>query len=113
MHEMSLAENVLQLIQDAAEREGFQRVKAVWLEIGARATVVPQALEFCFDAVTRGSLAEGARLEFIAVPAGGICLACSQAVVLAPGADACPQCGSYQLQITSGDDMRVKELEVE
>lgn len=113
MHEMSLAEGVLQVMQDAAAREGFDRVKTVWLEIGARAAVETQALAFCFDAVTRGTLADGARLEFVAIPAGGWCLACSQSVVLAPGADACPLCGSYQLQITSGDEMRVKELEVE
>jgi len=65
MHEMSLAEGVLQVIEDAAQRDRFSKVTAVWLEIGQLAGVEPQAMAFCFDAVTRGSVAEGARLEIV------------------------------------------------
>ena len=53
MHEMSLAEGVLQLIEDAARKEEFSRVTAVWLEIGQLAGVEVVAMKFCFDAVVR------------------------------------------------------------
>ncbi|HEX5393197.1 MAG TPA: hydrogenase maturation nickel metallochaperone HypA [Rhodocyclaceae bacterium] len=113
MHEMSLAEGVLQLIEDAAKRDGFSRVKTVWLEIGQLAAVETEALRFCFDAVTRSSLAEGATLEIIDTPGTGWCLKCSANVPMTEALGACPQCGSYQMQVTSGTEMRVKELEVE
>ena len=68
MHEMSLAEGVLQLIEDSARQEEFSKVTTVWLEIGQLAGVEVEAMRFCFDAVTRGSLAEGANLEIIRLP---------------------------------------------
>ena len=63
MHEMSLAEGVLQLVEDGARANAATGVTAVWLEIGALAQVEVEALRFCFDAVTRGTVADGARLE--------------------------------------------------
>ncbi|MBI5922715.1 MAG: hydrogenase maturation nickel metallochaperone HypA [Betaproteobacteria bacterium] len=113
MHEMSLAEGVLQLIEDAAQRENFARVKTIWLEIGRLSSVEPEALAFCFGAVTRGSIAEGARLEFVDVPGRGWCLQCETTVPLAEHYAECPRCGGYQVQVTGGTEMRVKELEVE
>jgi hydrogenase nickel incorporation protein HypA/HybF len=65
MHEMTLAENVLQIVEDAARRESLRRVHTVWLEIGQISSVEPEAMRFCFDAVTRDSVAEGARLEIV------------------------------------------------
>ncbi|MHB8950468.1 MAG: hydrogenase maturation nickel metallochaperone HypA [Rhodoferax sp.] len=110
---MSLAQGVLQLVKDAARRDNFKKVTAVWLEIGQLACVEPQALAFCFDAVTRGSVAQGARLEIMAVPGTGWCLACARAVPMTEVFGACPHCGGYHLQVTGGTEMRVKELEVE
>jgi hydrogenase nickel incorporation protein HypA/HybF len=112
MHEMSLAEGVLQLVEDAARKQAFTKVTTVWLEIGQLAGVEVEAMRFCFDAVTRGSVAEGARLEIIAAPGAGWCTQCSSSVALSEVFDACPRCGAYQVQVTGGTQMRVKELEV-
>lgn len=110
---MSLTQGVLGLIEDAARREGFARVRTVWLEIGRLATVEPQALRFAFDVVMRGSCAEGARLEIEQVPGQAWCLGCDSSVSIeVPVAD-CPRCGSARLQVTGGDQMRLRELEVE
>ena len=113
MHEMSLAQGVLQLMEDAAHRDNFTKVTAVWLEIGQLAGVEPDAMLFCFDAVTRDSVAQGARLEIIAVPGTGWCMACVKTVPMTDVLGECPQCGGYPLQLTGGTEMRVKELEVE
>ena len=113
MHEMSLAEGALQIIEDAAQKQGFKQVKTVWLEIGQLACVEPDAMQFCFDAVTRGSIAEAARLEIIEMAGQGRCEKCAQDFPLTALYEACPQCGSYDVKVTGGDGMRVKELEVE
>lgn len=112
MHEMSLAEGVLQLIEDAARQQNFEKVVTVWLEIGQLSGVEVEAMKFCFDAVTRDSVAAGARLEIIALPGVGWCLACAQTVAMSEVFGECPQCGGFQLQVTGGTEMRVKELEV-
>lgn len=113
MHEMSLAEGVLQLVEETARREGASRVKTVVLEIGRLSSVEPEALAFCFEAVTRDSLAAGAVLEIVDVPGSGSCLACGETVALAERWEACPRCGSHQVQATGGTEMRVREIEIE
>ena len=113
MHEMSLAEGVLQIVEDAAREQGFTSVKTVVLEIGRLSSVEPDAMRFCFDAVARGTLAEGAALEVIDLPGEGLCLSCGKTVALAAVYDPCPACGEYPVQPTAGTEMRVKELEVD
>ena len=112
MHEMSIAEGIIQLIEEQAVAQAFTQVRAVWLEIGPLAMVETESLRFCFDAVCRNTLAQEARLEIIEVPGQAWCLGCGQTVAVSKRYDACPQCGSYQLQVTAGDELRIKELEV-
>jgi hydrogenase nickel incorporation protein HypA/HybF len=54
MHEMSLAEGILQICEDAAAREGCRRVTEVRIEIGALAGVEVEALGFCLEVVLKG-----------------------------------------------------------
>ena len=70
-------------------------------------------MRFGFEAVTRGTLAEGARLEIIELPGRGFCMQCQKTVAAHRRFDPCPECGGFQLQVTGGDEMRIKELEVE
>ena len=113
MHEMSLCEGVLQLLEENARSQGYDRVLGVWLEIGALSGVEIEAMRFCFDAVVRDTLADGARLHIVAQPGEAWCMNCARTVTVTQRFDACPDCGGYQLQVTGGDQMRVKELEVE
>jgi hydrogenase nickel incorporation protein HypA/HybF len=113
MHEMSLADGVLQVIEDSAKANGFARVKTVWLEIGALAGVEVEAMRFCFDAVVKDSIADGTRLEIIETPGQGWCMACAKTVPISQRFDPCPECGDYQVQPTGGLELKVRELEVE
>lgn len=70
-------------------------------------------MNFNFDVVVKGTLADGARLEIVDVPANVWCMTCTKPVVIEQRYDACPGCGGFQLQISGGDEMRIKELEVE
>ncbi|MEA3290741.1 MAG: hydrogenase maturation nickel metallochaperone HypA [Pseudomonadota bacterium] len=113
MHEMSLCESVLQVLQEHAARESFSRVKTVWLEIGGLAGVELEAMRFSFGAVMRDTLADQARLEIIEISGEAWCMPCAKTVQVQRRFDQCPDCGSYQLHVTGGDEMRIKELEVE
>ena len=112
MHEVALCEGVLRILQEQAATREFRRVKAVWLELGELSCAEPEAMRFCFEAVTRGTLADSARLEIIRTPGRAWCMACCETVPVAARFDPCPRCGGHQLQVTTGDEMRIKELEV-
>lgn len=113
MHEMALAESVLQIIKDSARTQNFQRVRSLTLEIGKLSSVEPDAMRFCLDVVTRGSLAENAIFHIIETPGVGLCLTCNATIPMQEQYGLCPHCNSPQLKITGGNQMRVKDLEVE
>lgn len=112
MHEMSLAEGMIQLIEDQAESQHFSQVKKIFLEIGALSNVEVESLLFCFNAVALGTVAETAEVIVERTVGQGFCMDCSQTVTCDSLYQACPFCQSYKIQVTGGQDMRVKELEV-
>lgn len=113
MHEMSLAEGVLKIIEDSARTHGFERVRTVWLEVGALAGVEADALRFCFDAVVKDSVAAGCRLVIVPVAGQGWCAACGRSVAISQRYDPCPACGEYAVRPVGGQDLKIRELEVD
>jgi len=113
MHEMALAESLVELIEETARAHQAKRVAIVRLAIGALACVQPEALEFCFDAVSRGAIAEGARLEIVRTEGRGWCLDCETSVAVQERYGDCPECGGRHVQMTAGDEMRLLELEID
>ena len=113
MHEMALCESIVQILEEEARRHGFSRVRAVHLEVGALAGVEIPALEFGFEVVCHGTLAEGARLHVIRTPGTAWCLRCETTVEVPDRFSPCPRCGGWQVQVTGGEDLRIRELEVE
>ena len=113
MHEMSLCESILEIIEQQSQQQHYQKVKTVWLEIGALSSVEPEAMLFCFDAVMQSPLVKGAKLEIIHIQGEARCLQCNKNVAVEQRYDACPVCGNFPLQISAGEEMRIKELEVE
>jgi hydrogenase nickel incorporation protein HypA/HybF len=112
MHEMALAESMLGIVEATARTNAATRVTNVRLELGALSHVAVDALRFCFDAVTRGSLADGATLTIDTTPGEAWCLPCGANVPLGQVGEPCPRCGSFQLTVTRGDEMRVKDIEI-
>lgn len=113
MHELSLMEGMLEIIEDSARAQGCHRVRTVILEIGKLAGVEVEALRFAFDAVTAGSIAEGAALEIEEPEGQGWCAACGKVSPVTARYDMCPRCPTLPLQITGGGELRVKALDVD
>ncbi len=112
MHEASLAGGVLQLVQEAALREGFARVWRLRLEAGQLAGVDVRALRFALESLAPGTLLEGAQIDIEEPPGQAWCMGCGQTVPLAQRGDACPRCGGYQLRPTGGMALRVVDMQV-
>lgn len=112
MHELSLCEGVLEVIEQEAVKQGFQRVKHVYLEIGELAGVEVEAMRFSFDSVMKGTVADAAQLTILETPGMARCDLCHQTVAIKQRFDACPVCDNYPLTVLSGEALRIKELEV-
>lgn len=112
MHELTLCRNMVEIIEQEAVLQAFRRVDTVRMEIGVLSCVEPEALRFCFDTTTRGTVAEGARLEIVVVPAEARCRDCGAEGAVERWGDACRSCGGHRLDLRGGDRTRIKEMEV-
>jgi hydrogenase nickel incorporation protein HypA/HybF len=112
MHEMSLMESVMEIVCDTARKNGARAVKVVRLDVGLLSHVNPDALAFCYDAIRRGTIAEEAILEINQIAGEGWCLDCEKTVALTERFGACPDCGNHRVQMTAGDELKIKDMEV-
>ena len=110
MHEMSITQGIIDISEQHA---GGRRVLAVDVEIGELSSVVPESIEFCFEACSQGTLLEGARINIIRIPGRGQCLDCGADTPLSSLFDACQCCGGYRVKVVAGEEMRVREIEVD
>jgi len=110
MHELSLLEDVLTIIENNAESQGYKAVKKVCLEIGVLSCVEPEALRFGFEIVMKNSLAEGASLEIVTMPGEAICEQCDHEMKIYALHTPCSECQSFSLKVISGMEMRVRDL---
>jgi hydrogenase nickel incorporation protein HypA/HybF len=110
MHEMSITQGIIEICESYV---GGRRVLSVDVEIGELSSVVPDAVEFCFEACSQGTLLEGARINIIRIPGRGQCLDCGALTPLTALFGECQRCGGYQVTVVSGEEMRVREIEVD
>lgn len=113
MHEMSLAENVVQILEEQSRLQSFRKVKQVWLHIGQLSSVDADALSFCLDIVSRNTLAAGAIFNILHEAGRGWCMICEKPIEVPAFGTGCPFCGRYQIQITEGEAIRLGKLQVE
>jgi hydrogenase nickel incorporation protein HypA/HybF len=113
MHEVSLIETVIALVEHERTRQAFGRVTVIRLNVGALGCAEPDALRFCFDAVATGTIAQGARLEIDVLPGEGWCADCASTVPLVERFGACSVCAGSRVKMTGGDGLRLAEMEVE
>lgn len=113
MHELSLTQNLIEIAEQHARREDAKTITCIAMEIGALSGVIPEAVEFAFEACTKGTMAEGATLEIVRVPAIGHCQECDAESQMESLTDGCAECGSFALNIISGQEMTLTEMEIE
>ncbi|WP_054177646.1 hydrogenase maturation nickel metallochaperone HypA [Trabulsiella odontotermitis] len=114
MHEITLCQRAIEIVEQQAAANGAKRVIAVWIKIGAFSCVESSSLRFCFDLVCRGTLAEGCKLHIEEQQAECWCEHCQQYVqLLSQHVRRCPQCQSDALQIVADDGMQIQRIEID
>ncbi|MER6997232.1 hydrogenase maturation nickel metallochaperone HypA [Streptomyces sp. NPDC000410] len=108
MHEMSIALAVVGQVEEAARDRGVTAVRAVRLQVGELAGVVPDALAFCFELACAGTVLEGAELVAEPVPGRARCAPCADewAVGMPPNL-CCPGCGEPTAELLAGRELQI------
>jgi len=115
MHEMSLAQNILEIVQDTLNREklnGAGKLREVAVQVGELVAVVPESLEFCFNVLTENTDLSGARLKIEILPLTAVCQNCRQQFHVENFVFSCPHCNSVKIDIMQGQELIISHLEV-
>jgi len=112
MHELSIAQNIVEIIQEHVPISGLPLVKNVKLKIGELAGVVPDSLEFCFDVITEQTPMRNAVLVVEHVPFVIECRKCGRVSTNDVGTFLCLACGSDETRMVSGNELMVMAIEV-
>jgi hydrogenase nickel incorporation protein HypA/HybF len=111
MHELSIAQNLVELAGKEAENKGIKRVEALYLKLGVLSGVEKDALRFSFDVIIQGTPLEGAKLVIEEVPVKVYCPSCQEPHVLPePIPMRCPVCGTRTGQVLEGREMELYAL---
>jgi len=113
MHEMGIANSVLDAIRAEARRFPDGHICKVGVRIGELAGVDPEGMSFCFDALVRGTELEPLALEVEYCPRRYQCRACSRSYSAVREESACPECGGTESLFLGGDELELAYLEVE
>lgn len=113
MHELSIASNLIDIVNQATEGRDVSRVTALRIVIGEMSTVVPDSLRFAFEVVSRGTIAEDARIDFEKKPLVGRCRDCGEEFQIKEYVFQCPGCRSPKVKIVSGREFLLESIDCE
>jgi len=112
MHELSVAQEILGIVNQYVPDPKLNSVKTVKVKIGKLSNILTDSLTFCFEAITSDTPLNGAKLEVIETPVKIICNNCNKESEIEPPVFSCPVCGNNQIKIVSGTELRVDEIEL-
>jgi len=113
MHELSLAQAIVDVVVEEAHKAEARRVSSITLTIGELSGVVEEQLLFCMPVVARDSVVEGAEIKVDRVEGRGFCSSCERPYHMTHLLDPCPACGGYTSDVRAGRELAVASLEVE
>ncbi|MBS3973761.1 MAG: hydrogenase maturation nickel metallochaperone HypA [Actinobacteria bacterium] len=113
MHEMGIVAGILDAAVDAAKKAEAERITEIRVTVGELTEIVDFALQFAFEALTPGTLAEGAILTVNRIGARSRCAECNVEFDHGRFEMACPDCGNYFCELIQGKELRIDSIEAD
>ena len=113
MHELGITQSIVEIAERTARQQQAMKVLSVTVELGSLSGVVPEALEFCYEACSQDTLLEGSRLLIEQITARARCRACHREYAVEDLHACCPVCGSAAGDLLCGEELRIKEMEID
>ncbi|MFC1751098.1 hydrogenase maturation nickel metallochaperone HypA [Pseudomonadota bacterium] len=113
MHELALTQPIVEIAVEKAVAAGATKISKIVIIIGTLSGAEPHAIDFCFQALSEGTLAEGAELLIETDHCMGTCRQCDHKFVVEKYDYACPKCDSFEIIRDGGERFYLKEIEIE
>ncbi len=112
MHEMSLAQNIIDIVDEYMQEEEGKLLE-VAVEVGELVAVVPDSLTFCYEALVENTRYQGSKMSIKVLPLSATCTHCSHSFNIEDFNFICPHCRKTEVKIDKGQELRISHLEVE
>ncbi|MBM4176172.1 MAG: hydrogenase maturation nickel metallochaperone HypA [Ignavibacteria bacterium] len=112
MHELSIAQEIVNIVNQHISEGETNSVRSVKVAIGKLSNVLTDSLEFCFEAITANTNLDGTKLEIQSIPLVVFCADCNKNSELEDTIFVCPNCSGFNLKIQSGRELNVLEIEL-
>ncbi|MEW6051837.1 MAG: hydrogenase maturation nickel metallochaperone HypA [Candidatus Zixiibacteriota bacterium] len=113
MHELAVADNIVNAVLAEMQRRGLSSVATVAVRVGALTDIVPDALEFGFEILTRETALAATKLKIDRIPCQGRCRDCGKDFEVQECVFVCPHCQSCDIQMTRGNELDIAYIEVD
>jgi hydrogenase nickel incorporation protein HypA/HybF len=113
VHEMGITQGILEASFDAAEKAGAQRITEIRITVGELTEIQEFALDFAFQSLTPGTMAEGATLVVTTVAPSSRCRECGLQYDHDRFEMLCPACGSFNVEPLTGRELRIDSIEAD
>ena len=113
MHELSIAQSILESVTKEVENRKLKNVTLIALKIGALTDIVPDSLEFGFDALKKDTVLNKTNLEIEIIPMKGTCLDCKNKFEVMEFVFVCPACSSSNIKTEHGTELDIAYIEVD
>lgn len=110
MHELSIAQSIVELAEQQARSHQASDIRELELEIGVLAGVEIQTLDFALTSAVKGTMLENAAIVRHEITGEGRCGECDSVFRIETLFSPCPRCGSFLVNITKGKELRIKSL---
>lgn len=113
MHEMSIAQSIVEIVEETLQNEENPKVSRVFVNIGELVAVVPESLDFCYTVITEGTPLANSKLIIEEIPVMVLCKGCGKEFRVEGFVFRCPYCQGSELKTLTGRELTVSEIEVE
>ncbi|MGD2034118.1 MAG: hydrogenase maturation nickel metallochaperone HypA [Bacteroidales bacterium] len=113
MHEFSLAQNIIEIVDESLKKNGVRKATEIELEIGTLSGVEIPALEMAFESLKADSSVEQATIKLNIIKAKAVCRTCGKEFYPEDLFSPCPKCSAYGPEIVSGKELLVKSIVAE
>jgi hydrogenase nickel incorporation protein HypA/HybF len=113
MHELSIAQNLLDIVSRQCIEQGYKEIESISIRVGRASGILPDALMFAFNAIKSDSIAKSAQLNISEIPVAGLCRVCENTFIVEEEYIlSCPLCGGSSFSVTGGRELDIVDIEV-
>lgn len=113
MHELSIAENIVEIAEEYAVKNNALKILEIEIEVGEMSGVVIEALEFAMESAIIDTLLMDANIKIIEIKGTARCIGCNRKFPVSALYETCPVCNSFEMEILTGKELRIKSITIE